>query len=965
MPLDKKKDMSSHYSEHDIAEKFDRFLKSHRFTPKHKEEGRHFTHTEMNTCKGSYYINDEDYTEFVRLYKEFIHSGWEIGMVERHDDKKVGPLVCDFDFRSRKEYRSYTQEHIKNIITIFVDVMRDIFYIGDENQLQAFVYEKDTPTMDKKNNDTQYKDGFHIFWPYAPMLVEYRYLLYEIVIDRLKREKTLDDIPSIEPLTEVFDSRVIYSNGMMMYGSTKPGRSPYELTHVYNDDLTEIDIYEFDFDTKIETSLLRSYDDDASLELKTKHKSLINKCIEICNKRKYKTEFKKFYGSTESNYDVTSSDNTHDTDESDNESNESDSGDDSGDDSDDDSKKNNKSKKNNTNKSRYDNILKTNDNNNKCNCCGRNYNNIPKNSDYIIDLVSCLSRKRSNSYDDWIRVGWCLNKIWHGFLPEYIKFSKLSKKYEPGCCERIWRSANSNTAEYNLPSLILWAKQDDPEKFSEVFKSRMNDLLKKAMSSTHDDIANVLKEMYGNIYVCASIKDNVWYEFRDHRWVNTQNAYTLSERISDEVCAEFANNNSDRANGGLNVDHRDNDEIRTMSKKLFSIYNNLKNVSFKECVLKACRNKFFDPKFEEKLDKNTKLIGFDNGVFDLNTMSFREGVPEDNLTFTTGYDFQEFTMKDEKIKEIEEYFLKVQTNPETREWLLRLIATNIDGSTKNQYFIFWPGSGGNGKSTTIDLIKYTFGEYSCPLPVKVLTGQTPDATVATPALSDKKGKRFVPVNEPAHNDILNVATMKLFTGNDEVPARGLYQEMFYFKPQFKMVLACNKLPRIKDLDNGCWRRIKVLPFSSCFVDKPRAHKPNEFKKDPDLIDGKLETWKVPFMWYLLRVIYPRYLDDENKCKGSGLKIPAVVEQETEKYRIYSDKYFEFLKLHTIKATDEDKEDIKTLYPLYKEWFREAYGDRPANQKEFVEYFIQYDYKIVNDRYLYGYKLKDDNDEELN
>jgi hypothetical protein len=252
MPLDKKKDMGSHYSEHDIAEKFDRFLKSHRFTPKHKEEGKHFTHTEMNTCKGSYYINDEDYTEFVRLYKEFIHSGWEIGMVERHDDKKVGPLVCDFDFRSRKEYRSYTQEHIKNIITIFVDVMKDIFYIGDENQLQAFVYEKDSPSMDKKNNDTQYKDGFHIFWPYAPMLVEYRYLLYEIVLDRLKREKTIDDIPSIEPLTEVFDSRVIYSNGMMMYGSTKPGRSPYELTHVYNDDLTEIDIHEFDFDTKIE-----------------------------------------------------------------------------------------------------------------------------------------------------------------------------------------------------------------------------------------------------------------------------------------------------------------------------------------------------------------------------------------------------------------------------------------------------------------------------------------------------------------------------------------------------------------------------------------------------------------------------------------------------------------------------------------------------------------------------------------
>lgn len=113
----------------------------------------------------------------------------------------------------------------------------------------------------------------------------------------------------------------------------------------------------------------------------------------------------------------------------------------------------------------------------------------------------------------------------------------------------------------------------------------------------------------------------------------------------------------------------------------------------------------------------------------------------------------------------------------------------------------------------------------------------------------------MPVSEPAYGDILNVATMKLFTGNDEVPARGLYQDMMYFKPQFKMVLACNKLPRIKDLDNGCWRRILVLLFPSKFVDNPR--KPNEFKRDPDLIDGKLESWKKD----LCGIYYVKYILD--------------------------------------------------------------------------------------------------------
>jgi P4 family phage/plasmid primase-like protien len=958
MTHNKEKDME----DDNIGNKFDKFLTNHRY-----KKGVHpyFTHTEMNTCKGAYYIPDEDYNKFINLYKRFIKAEYEIGMVERHDGKKVGPFVCDFDFRSRKQQRGYTQEHIKNIVSMCIEVIQDLFHVNEE-QLQAYIYEKDSPTMDKKEKDIQWKDGFHIFFPYAPLSVEFRYLVYKIILNKLIKQKTLDDIPSIEPLSEVYDPRIIYSNGLLMYGSVKPGRTPYELTHVYNIDLrSEVDINLFDFDSKIDTSLFRTYDDEDSLELKSRHKSLINECIRICNEKKYPTQLKRYYGDNNSKYDLESSD---EEDKSENTS--GDTSEDTSDDTSDTDKNNNaesededmKSSKNNK-KSKYNNLLKDKDttNSNKCHCCNRLLNKPPKDLDYIISLIDCLSRTRSNNYDDWTRVGWCLEKIWHGLLPEYINFSKKSKKYEMGCCEKIWKDANVNSADFNFPSLVMWAKKDDPEKYSEIFNLRKNDLLEKALSSTHDDIANVLKEMYGDIYRCASIKDNTWYEFRNHRWVNTQQAYTLSERLSSEVCSEFANNSSDQVTAGLRQDHRNNDDVEKISKKLFSIYNKLKDVHFKDSVLKACRNKFYDPKFEEKLNKNTKLFGFENGIFDLNTMSFRDGVPEDYLTFTAGYDFREFTDEHPKILEILDYFAKVQPNAEPREWLLRLIATYADGSTKNQNFIFWPGSGGNGKSTTIDLTKYSFGEYSCPLPVKVLTGPTPDATVATPALSDKKGKRFVPVSEPAYGDILNVATMKLFTGNDEIPARGLYQDMMYFKPQFKMVLACNKLPRIKDLDNGCWRRILVLLFPSKFVDNPR--KKNEFKRDPDLIDGKLESWKDGFMWYLLRRVYPRYLEDEKKCKGLGLKVPQSVLEETEKYRISSDKFFEFLKKHANKASEEDREDIKPLYSLYKEWFKETYNDRPASQKEFIEYFIQYDYKIVNERYLYGWKLKDI-DEEL-
>jgi P4 family phage/plasmid primase-like protien len=937
MTTNKKTDMETDYTQ-----LFDDFMRTHRVASNDKNKAsKVITHTELNSMLGSYSIMDSDYDEFIKLYKQYILGGWEIGIVERHNGKKVGPLICDFDFKSRKEKRSYTMEHITNVIKIFNEVMVDIFDI-DEDQLQAFVYEKESPSMEKKPKETLYKDGFHIYWPYAPLLVEYRYLLYEIVLDRLKKEKTINDIPSIESLDEVFDYRVIYNNGIMMYGSTKPGRTPYKLTKVFTSDIEEMDIEEFDFDTIMQTSLMRSYDDDQSLELKDK--KLINKCIAICKKRNYLTSFTRYI----------CNDDEDDDDDNDNDNDDDDDDDDNDDNDDNDSEEEVMERHNKTPKTKYDDVFRDEKNGNKCGCCGKYFTNPPRDIDYIRELVSCLRRKRADSYDDWIRVGWCLHKIWHGLLPEYIKFSKLSKKYTPGECEKIWRT--SNDSGYNIPSLIFWAKQDDPEKFIEIFKVRMNSLFAKAMSTSHDDIANVLYEMYRNDYKCVDITKNIWYEFKDHRWVNTQEAYTLSERISDEVCAEFANNSS-LANTGNGVDHHGKDDATVLLNKVYKMYAKLKDVNFKQSVLRACRGKFYERKFEEKLNKNTKLIGFDNGVFDLTTMTFRDGVPEDYLTYTTGYNFEEYTLNSPEVKGLEDYFSKVQTDPETREYWLRLIATSIDGSTKNQQFIFWNGCGSNGKSTTFSLINESFGDYYSTLQVEVMTGKTPDPTVPTPQLVDKRGKRFVGILECGRNSNLNVGTMKLFTGGDTLAARGLYQDTVYFKPQFKLFVATNHLPRIKDLDNGCWRRICVLPFGSRFEYKPRPGKKNEFKRDDDLPEN-LMKWKGAFMWYLLRVVYPRFKEAEKKQKDSGLKQSQLVIDETEKYRLDSDKYYEFLKYFCVKSNDDDKEEIKTIYPLYKDWYREAYSDRPANLNDFVEYFKFMGYKIDdNQKYLYGYKLK--------
>ena len=125
--------------------------------------------------------------------------------------------------------------------------------------------------------------------------------------------------------------------------------------------------------------------------------------------------------------------------------------------------------------------------------------------------------------------------------------------------------------------------------------------------------------------------------------------------------------------------------------------------------------------------------------------------------------------------------------------------------------------------------------------------------------------------------------MKELTGGDKIQCRDLYKGAVEFKPQFKLILTCNDLPKIRSSDGGTWRRLRVVEFTSKFVDDPKES--NEFKRDENL-SQKMENWKETFMGILIEHYY--------MYANNGLKEPKEVLKYTEEYRKSNDVFGEFI-----------------------------------------------------------------------
>ena len=437
----------------------------------------------------------------------------------------------------------------------------------------------------------------------------------------------------------------------------------------------------------------------------------------------------------------------------------------------------------------------------------------------------------------------------------------------------------------------------------------------KIRGFTDYDIVKLFNHYYKDKFVCCNIKDNVWYEFKSHRWIYSDSGATLRNIISEEFRNKF--NNAFIALREL----KKNNRIKKFIDAILYVIDKLGKTNDKKNIITECEEIFYKRNFEEELNTNVRLLCFTNGVFDSNEFIFRDGKPEDMCSLCTNVEFK--PLDDNDMKYMEDVKRRLFYDPlgyEVGDYFLLTIAQAIAGKRLKR-INFGLGGTNRGKSTITTACSLSLGDYVGSFNAENLayrkTGQD-EAQVMRWALL-LHHKRIIFSNEMKSTVELDGNMIKkISSGGDRIIGRKHCQEETSFVCDFLAVCMSNDLNRIKPYDEPISSRVRIIPYEKEFVDEPENVM--ELKKDPNLMkEMQTDLFKRIFVSMLIE----RY-DRFERIEGGVEVEPIAVTAAKQEWTGDDGGKLKFIKrfLEEFEISDNDIADYATSKTI-EEWLKGA------------------------------------------
>jgi len=396
------------------------------------------------------------------------------------------------------------------------------------------------------------------------------------------------------------------------------------------------------------------------------------------------------------------------------------------------------------------------------------------------------------------------------------------------------------------------------------------------------------------------------------------------------------------------------DEIRkelklageTLNKQKKILLSKLNNNTGIKHIVATLVPMYDDDDFSEKLDLEPNLLGFNNGIIDLeskNIFEVRNATGGEYVSMTCGYDFyvNEAVKKDSQA--VYNLINEMFEDETVTNFVVLTIAKCLKGCNNTEEFAsFWLGDGGNGKGLLTTFIHKAFGDYFYPLSYTVFTHINTNTDNRSVELYEARKKRYYAISEPAKKLPFNTDTFKAWTGKDAITCRNNNaKKMTQFIPSPSTFQANHYIEFEGDTSGESMiRRIKAIIFPYLFKTIQEFDKKNSKHKIQD------STWKAKcsedrykraFM-FLLLTYYKKYQEN-------GLTIPEKVCEYSKEYTKHIAPDKDWFDNNLVK---DNKNGHNIRVKLLLEEFREE-TKSSWQLKQFIQKLEEYGFELDNGR----------------
>jgi P4 family phage/plasmid primase-like protien len=932
---------------------------------------------------GKYNIPDAEYPKFLDLMYQYIHcdpKGRPMNIIEQPAPAGPKPLVLDLDFRYRRDRaldHPFELNHIKAFIEKLVEGLNLFFDLSPYTVLRFFICLRPQAYEDK--NKGEIKDGVHIQCPDIILSFEKQAVLRRWMLSQDAVTDSFKDTGYTNAPADIYDESCTRKQGWFLYGESKPDIPAYDLKaiHIYTpktDGWANEPIAHYDARELLELLSIRygldQDDNDVKESVKPMYDNLLNGPGPVHTAGPIINTVAAALSAPEGDVannplvqeamegDIITPDTCYEDLEL--------------------VKQFVRECLSVSRAENYDNWMRV-------GWCLHNISDSPDMFDLWLEF-SDKSPKAAQNDVTKLRKDWELgmrketegrrltirslrhwarednplvfqeilerdtvNYVLHSVTPTHNHVARLMKRMLQDTYRAAVNSRSTDWFEF-CEQLHLWKKINQGMSLRNKISLDVADIVSRARARfKHDPEYSKMESIASNSQSIEALNLTLKQLVEKRKSLRDINKIDEGRELDKQIAdAESAIDYISKKQELSRADVKDKKfaELAELEMKLY-------NCGFKDSVMKECVGLFYEEDFEGKLNSNPFRIGCANGVIRLDAIKpdpanpgkmmpmnkavgdpynfFEHGTPDDYVTFQAGKDmpeheaisYHEYDPSDPIQLEIADFFAKLFPRPELRAWVLRLLASCLEGKNREQCYYTFQGVGGNGKSKLVDLMIMTLGEYQTSLQSTALTRKRPESGAANPDIMSIKNKRFIYMQEPDDKEPLNTSRMKQFSGEDAVEARGLYADQERFKISGKLFMMCNDLPAINSMDRGTWRRVRLIPFESKFVNPgdKELGQPNVFLKDMNM-NAKFKKWRSAFFSLLVHIYITQYAVADN---GTLEPAPEIVMKKSMDYRETFDSYarFRFGRMRVNRDSDQQT-TLTDVWRAYRYWY-EAVG----------------------------------------